>query len=311
MPLNWPEAPPPPGIHDRPGDREYLHGIEVRHRYLKSADIVWHCVTAGPEDGESVIMLHGYPESWFAFHHQIAALAKCGFHVIAFDLPGFGQSDKRLDIDYDYAAIAKALAKLINAIGLIGFHLVSHDRGAVVSDHLCAEPSVNGSIGKYVRMQQSGPVPHGEPRPPHELFRSQMAIEAFRQPANVVRDAYQRNAIVAYPLDDEVELARLARELSYPGLAEAAAASFKSADFDREWEDRVSSLFPSMTMPVLFLQGAHDVGQSPNEYRTIKEFVATAELQFIDAGHFLHLENADATTAAIVSFLRFYPGRAL
>ena len=90
-------------------------------------------------------------------------------------------------------------------------------------------------------------------------------------------------------------------------MAEGAAASFASADFDREHADRVGGLFAAMTMPVLFLQGALDAGQSPEEYRTVRDHVPTAELQFIDAGHFLHLERPELVSSAIAAFLLHYP----
>ena len=49
---------------------------------------------------------------------------------------GNGQSDKRLDLDYRYSAIATSLAKLLDTIGVDHFNLAGHDRGSVISDHL-------------------------------------------------------------------------------------------------------------------------------------------------------------------------------
>lgn len=303
--INWPEGPPPEGIVDQPGSTEMLGNVAVTHRYLEGGGITWHAAVAGNEGRLPIIMLHGYPESWYAFHHQIMTLAE-DFYIIALDLPGFGQSDKRLDIDYDYGAVAQALSELIDAMALKDIFLVSHDRGTVIADHLCAVPGMNGRIKKYVRMQQSGCVPHGEPRPPHEMFRSEAAVAAFRQPAMIVHQAYVENPITAFPPSKPV-LQRMERELSYPGVAEGAAASFVSADFDAEHADRMDRLFAAMTMPVLFLQGALDIGQKPDEYLNIYQFVPTATLQFIHAGHFLHLESPAETSAAIKAFLLHHP----
>ena len=307
MNVTWRWCEAPHGAVDPQAHTEVLGGTTFTHRYLEGGELTWHAVSTGDEGAPVVVFVHGYPESWYAWHHQMRALAS-HYRCIAVDLPGFGQSEKPDPdaFDYDYANVARCLADLIRGMGLDCFHLVSHDRGTVVCDHLCAVPGMNGRIAKYVRMQQSGCVPHGEPRPPHELFRSRMAVEAFGDPANVVQDAYVRNALVAFR-PAQTDLERMARELGYEGVAEGAAASFKSADFDREWADRMGGLFAAMTMPVLFLQGALDAGQSPQEYARATAHVADGTLQFVHAGHFLHLERPDAVSAAIHAFLLHHP----
>ena len=65
----------------------------------------------------------------------------------------------------------------------------------------------------------------------------------------------------------------------------------------------MNGLFAAMTMPVLFLQGEHDPGQQPHEYETVTGEVADGRLQFVDAGHFLHLERPDLVSAAIGDWL--------
>ncbi|MFL6227128.1 MAG: alpha/beta fold hydrolase, partial [Actinomycetes bacterium] len=52
-----------------------------------------HAVEAGPEDGPLVLLLHGFPEFWYAWRHQIPALADAGFRVVAPDLRGYNASD--------------------------------------------------------------------------------------------------------------------------------------------------------------------------------------------------------------------------
>ncbi|MEE4201307.1 alpha/beta fold hydrolase [Erythrobacter sp.] len=99
----------------------------------------------------------------------------------------------------------------------------------------------------------------------------------------------------------------MVRELGYSGVAQGAAASFQSADFDAEHADRMNGLFDAMTMPVLFLQGALDHGQKPVEYAEITKHVTNGTLQFVDAGHFLHLERPDIVSQAIHAFLTHHP----
>lgn len=306
-PSTWPHAEPFPGSPDAPGSVEVNDGVEFTHHYVEADGISWHVVTAGDPGRQPILFLHGFPESWWAFHHQMADLAAHAF-CVAVDTLGNGQSDKRLDLDYAYPAVARALARLLDVCGIDRCSLVAHDRGTVIADHLCAVPGMADRISAYVRMQQSGNRPHSEPRPPHEMFRSPVGVEFFRSGA-LIDVAYGLSdrpngaqSLVARPLDDAC-IERLRREFSFPGVAEGASASFTSAGFDRELDDRMTGLFAAMTMPVLFLQGALDPGQQPSEYETVCDEVRDGRLVFVDAGHFLHLEAPAETSAEIRSFL--------
>lgn len=66
----------------------------VRHRTVEVADGVrLHVAEAGPEEGPAVLLLHGFPDLWYSWRHQMAALASRGFRAVAPDLRGYGDSD--------------------------------------------------------------------------------------------------------------------------------------------------------------------------------------------------------------------------
>src|SRR5579872_3113991 len=93
-----------------------------------------HVAEAGPADGPAVILLHGFPEFWFCWRHQIDALAGAGFHVIAPDQRGYNLSDKPKAIsDYDLDPLAADISGLASALGLRDYSLVGHDWGAAVA----------------------------------------------------------------------------------------------------------------------------------------------------------------------------------
>ena len=127
-------------------------GTEVEHWFVPSNGITWHVVTAGERGHHAVVLLHGFPESWFAWHRQIAELAATHY-VVAPDIIPFGQSDKRLDLDYRYRSIAVQLLNLLDEIGVSAFSLVTHDRGSVVGDHLAAIAAGDDRVRRYVRLQ--------------------------------------------------------------------------------------------------------------------------------------------------------------
>ncbi|MEM9739083.1 MAG: alpha/beta hydrolase [Pseudomonadota bacterium] len=297
-------ATPPPCSTNVHGQVEVLNGgVEATHWFVEADGVTWHFVTAGDPENEAVIFLHGLPESWYGFNHQMAALSDSYF-TISIDQMGYGQTDKRLDLDYSNAAMAKKLAALIDTLGLESFYAVGHDRGAVTFDYLMAVDGMPERITKYVRMQQSGNRPHGEPRPPHELFASQAGIEMFARELQL-RVLYTTQSGYSSVNVDADEVDRLAYEFLYEGAAEAISKYFASTNFDVELEDRVKDggLFDQMTMPVLFLQGALDPGQHPEEYLFLDEDVADHTLIVVeDASHFMHVERPEKTTQIIRDF---------
>src|ERR1700761_6090001 len=67
--------------------------------------------------GPLVILVHGWPESWYSWRHQIPALAKAGYHVVAPDMRGFGHSDKPTALnDYDITHVTDDLVAITDAM---------------------------------------------------------------------------------------------------------------------------------------------------------------------------------------------------
>ncbi|MCU0509635.1 MAG: alpha/beta fold hydrolase, partial [Anaerolineae bacterium] len=117
------------------GDPAPLRGLVEHHRADlpggKPARIRLHVVTAGPEDGPPVVLLHGFPEAWFAWQHQIPVLAGAGFRVLAPDMRGYNLSDKPEGIDkYRIEHLTGDVAALIHWAGAQRAVVVGHDWGA-------------------------------------------------------------------------------------------------------------------------------------------------------------------------------------
>jgi pimeloyl-ACP methyl ester carboxylesterase len=84
--------------------------------------------------GPLVILLHGFPESWYSWRHQLPALAKAGFHVVAPDMRGYGKSDKPAAVEeYDIQHLTGDVVGLIDALGEKTAAVVGHDWGSIIA----------------------------------------------------------------------------------------------------------------------------------------------------------------------------------
>ncbi len=91
-----------------------------------------HCVEAGA--GPLVVLLHGFPESWHSWRHQLGALADAGFHAVAPDLRGYGQTDRPEELEaYDIFQLTGDVVGLVHAMGEESAVIVGHDWGALVT----------------------------------------------------------------------------------------------------------------------------------------------------------------------------------
>jgi pimeloyl-ACP methyl ester carboxylesterase len=84
--------------------------------------------------GPAVALLHGFPELWWSWRHQIPVLAEAGFSVVAPDMRGYGGTDAPAPVEaYDVLALAGDVVALMDALGHERFAVVGHDWGANVA----------------------------------------------------------------------------------------------------------------------------------------------------------------------------------
>ena len=115
---------------------------EPSSHYTQVNDLRLHYLEAG--EGEPILLLHGFPTSSHLYRNILPQLAKT-HRAIALDLPGYGLSDKPLDVRYDYDFYADVLDSFLDALGIGETNLVVHDLG--------------GPVGLYWAIQNPGRVP--------------------------------------------------------------------------------------------------------------------------------------------------------
>jgi pimeloyl-ACP methyl ester carboxylesterase len=103
-----------------------------QHRHVAANGARFHVAEAGPAQGPPVLLLHGFPETWWAWRHQLPALAEAGYRAVAMDLRGYGGSDKTPN-GYDPFTLAGDTAGVVKALGGRPTALVGHGWGGYVA----------------------------------------------------------------------------------------------------------------------------------------------------------------------------------
>ncbi|KAK2419061.1 epoxide hydrolase A [Trifolium repens] len=113
-----------------------MEGVE--HRTVEVNGIKMHIAEKGNKDGPVILFLHGFPELWYSWRHQIAALGSLGYHAVAPDLRGYGDTDAPSSISsYTGFHIVGDIVALIDSLGVDQVFLVAHDWGAIIGWYLC------------------------------------------------------------------------------------------------------------------------------------------------------------------------------
>ncbi|XP_057964788.1 uncharacterized protein LOC131155580 [Malania oleifera] len=112
-------------------------GMEkIEHRTVRTNGINMHVAEIG--EGPAVLLVHGFPELWYSWRHQMVFLASRGYRALAPDLRGYGDSDAPPSAAaYSVLHIAGDLVGLLDALGLEKVFVVAHDWGAVVAWYFC------------------------------------------------------------------------------------------------------------------------------------------------------------------------------
>jgi pimeloyl-ACP methyl ester carboxylesterase len=292
----------PPREPDEDGGIEDVHGTQVTHRFVEAPGegemLCWHYVEAG--EGEPVVLLHGFPESWHAWNHQIPDLART-HRVIAVDLKGYGQSDKRRG-DYTHEGVSEQLLALLDTIGLDRFNLVTHDRGTVQADYLAANHPER--VLRYARGEQHLYYFNPSLAPQDVMFsHPDTCYPLMRDPHLQVLRSFTR--LTAKPVDD-AHIVRAIQEWSWPDIWWAVPRYFNSSTFRKDWIDRRTRLIDAWRCPMLIMQAGIDPRQPYEFYEKARDFIPNASevlVRIIDAGHSFHAEAPQETTAAIRELL--------
>lgn len=283
--------------------------LSKSHETIRTNGIDIHAVTAGPVDGSPVLLLHGFPEFWYGWRHQIPSLVEAGYRVIAPDQRGYNRSDKPRGIDQ--YTIDQPMFDALGILDHYGYdtaNFVGHDWGAgVVWQLLLRHPE---RVNRAVTVN----VPHPE------VYREYFT----RSPCQLLRSWY----IFFFQLPRLPEwLCRIGdwRGLRWFTDTSNREDTFTESTLDRYREawsrrDAVTGMInwyramiqesieqPTSQMagpPALLIWGPQDPYMDRAMARPSIDYCSTGHLERIEDGtHWVHHELPDRVNAALLDFL--------
>lgn len=267
---------------------------EISHRTVSSNNIRLHIAEAGT--GPTVLLIHGFPESWYSWRHQLPALAQAGYHAVALDVRGYGRSSKPTTVP-DYRMVKKVgdVVGLVNSFGTDKVTVVGHDWGAPIAwmSALLRPDLFRGVAGLSVPYAPPG-APTG-PKPTQRMRAmagdNEFYVEYFQEPgraeAEIEEDVRQWLLGFYWCASGDVRNGpnisivsrgqKLRDKFVYPEtmphwLSQADldvyTREFEYSGFfgplsryrnvDRDWEDLAGFANQPITIPALFIGGSRD-----------------------------------------------------
>jgi len=156
----------------------------LEHHSVSANGIRLHYVACG--QGPTVLLVHGFPESWYSWRHQLPALAAAGYRAVAVDVRGYGRSSKPTQVA-DYRMIKKVgdMVGLVSALGLESAVIVGHDWGAPIAwNSALLRPDVFTAVAG-LSVPYAPPSPLSEPAPTRRMRAmagdNEFYVEYFQQ----------------------------------------------------------------------------------------------------------------------------------
>ena len=262
---------------------------------------------AGPADAPTLLLLHGFPSAGHMFRDLIPLLAE-RFHLVAPDLPGFGQSDmpSRDSFKYTFDNLAEAISRFTEVIGQRRFAIYIFDYGAPVGLRIAAKhpERITAIISQNGNAYEEG------------LSEGWSPIQAYwREPTQVNRDALRRF------LAPETTRFQYTHGVSDPSLVSPDGRSLDDYYLTRPGAHEVQldllldyasnvALYPAFHAyfrnhqpPFLAVWGKNDPFFLPAGAEAFKRDIPGAEIRFFDTGHFALETHCAEIAAAIRDFL--------
>lgn len=288
---------------------------QYNEAYFEYVGLNLHYVEAGKKRNEAVLFLHGFPQFWYSFKHQIDTLSRTNY-VIAIDGLGAGRSDAPKDISsYKLEAMAAHIKALLINLNVKKVHIVGHDWGAGMA---------YGFAQRYPEFAQSVVIMSA---PPQQIMldllknsqKQQAAsayIEKLKSANPVILKALSASRRIAdnlyQPLLDNNHIS--AQELS---IYINASKDVKRLDAHINWyranlpeiskitdDDYWPSRNAQLSIPIMLIWGQNDKVFDPTFIDNLKKINPQMQVEkILNVGHSPQLESAEKVSNLLAGFI--------
>lgn len=236
---------------------------DVEHHFADSNGVKIHYATLG--EGPPVVMIHGFPDFWYSWRHQMQTLAAAGYKAVAIDQRGYNQSGQPEGVgNYGMPLLVGDVAAVVKSLGVDKAVIVGHDWGGAVAWQFALNvpqmtdkliilnlPHPNGMTrelatnedqqknSEYARNFQTKPASD-----PTVMFGMPMNPQTL---SGWVRDAEAKKHYVA-----------AFERSSFDGMLNYYKANYPSGDHEKAWEQIQENPGKKVTVPVLMFHGLED-----------------------------------------------------
>ena len=294
-------------------DESLMNTEGFRHGYAQIGDVRLHYAERGAGE-RLVILLHGFPECWYSWRHQLAALGE-HYRVVAPDLRGYNLSDKPPRVeDYRMEALVGDVLGLIRHCGAREAAIIGHDWGAAVA--WAVAEKYPEYVWKLAALQVPPPAAWAANVTVRQLFRSWYMF--FFQLPRVPEWWISRNdfgglnemfkGTARRGTFTDTDIAVLKEAMRQPGALTASVnyyrANLKSL-LQRRGE-RQAAGDGRVRVPTLFIYGERDFAIIPDTVRGVERYVDAPyrEVRLAHSNHWVQQESPSEVNAALLSFLR-------
>ncbi|KOG88810.1 alpha/beta fold hydrolase [Streptomyces varsoviensis] len=304
--MNAPEPPAP----ENPVGGLPLHDLAgFAHRWVDADGVRLHAVEGGRPDGPAVVLLAGFPQTWWAWRKVMPGLAE-RFRVIAVDLPGQGHSERPYGT-YDTHTVAAYVHAAVRALDVSTYWLAAHDIGAWVAFSLALK--YENRLRGLVLLDAGIPgitLPDAVPTDPEAAWKTwHFAFHLVPELPETLLTGREREYVgwflaakaLAPDAFDDAEIEHYAAAFAADGGIRASLAYYRDAAASaRKNHEALDQR--RLTLPVLGVSSSD--GSIPDMAASIRPWADNATgIVVPDAGHFIPDEQPDAVATAIAGFI--------
>jgi epoxide hydrolase 4 len=286
----------------------------IKHGFAKVGDVRLHYAECGQGD-DLVILLHGFPECWYSWRHQLSVLGE-RYHVVAPDMRGYNLSDKPAGVqNYRIEFLVQDVIGLIRYFGKERAAIVAHDWGAGVAWAVAQRHP--DAVSKLVAMQV----------PPPAAWRANFTLRQLRHSWYMFFFQLPRLPEWWASANDFARIEKMYREtifrpgaftaediavykeaLRQPGALTSSINYYRANVFRslvRGGVETPKGADGRIRVPTLFIYGEHDMAIVPNTVRGLDRFIDAPyrELRIPDSGHWVQNEAIEEVNHALLEFL--------